>query len=453
MDNKNYIDLLRNGVSPDDRRKGASMLVERGEINDETLEALAHGILDKDRGVKDICSRALVTFKDNYKEKIATLVAPNIKENDIENRNLASDILIKLGDWSITPLIQYTLDDYYLNRQFACDIMGSIGSALANDVVLMMTDDENDNVRNSVYEALGKMKLSDNLSLLISKYKTEIYDLKPTLIEAIGKTGGKLAQDFLLSTLKSEEDKFLQTTCIDALALGGEDLSICENLLDQLPHTSLELQTVLLKTIYAIAFRQEREIRLPDDLRYVAQNALFDDDDDIRGAGLVALGDIYIESDVDSLVHEVMQNNSDIQQMILYNLLCNSSAQVIENFFNVYSSNIEADHSEIDFLSYFSVFWNKIEDKRVEFIIELLVRLVFTTRFGVAGEIIEILEKLNRDKLIYTIRNEMYNLDKTYLPEALDIIEKIKGNELFDILFEMKTLNPELSDRIDEIIN
>jgi len=130
---------------------------------------------------------------------------------------------------------------------------------------------------------------------------------------------------------------------------------------------SSELQVILLKTIYAISYRLEEQIELPENLRYVAHKALSEEDIDFRGAGLVALGNIYYFQDIPFLVGEAIRKLPDTQQLILTNLLSYSSPEVVKEFFGLYCSMCNRNMEHSDFLSLI-LLYGKMPVKRTDWL-------------------------------------------------------------------------------------
>ena len=342
------------------RRNSALKLIALKPVDKDAVKALVNGLTDSDRGVRDVCSRALSLPPDNAAALYAGIISPLICNENIEIRNLAADILIKIGPDAISGLHNFFNNINKDIRQFAIEITGKIGVCIDTDEIIALLDDESENVRNATIEALGNLKVDESVVKLIQMYDLES-ELRPTIIEALGKIGGRVSTNFLFQLMCSEEDVFLKIACIDSLALCGDDIEICNILMEELANTKQELQVILLKTIYAIANRIDLNIELPPFLRFIAYNAINDEDIDFRFAGLVALGYSYLKEDIEYLVHEVMKKNEETEQFILTNLLINSDGEVVSQFFTEYFYQYEKkDFEPDDFLANIIYIWDNV---------------------------------------------------------------------------------------------
>lgn len=387
------IDDLMNNTDPEVRRDSALKLVSFEATGEEVIRALVNGVEDRDRGVSDVCSRALSHPPNGTALRYAEMVSPLICSERIEIRNVAADILRQIGGDSLGGLMNFVRHPDKDIRQFAIENIGKIGWRSPAESIIEMLDDECDNVRNAAIEALGNMKAEEAVGKLIDLYDKES-DLCPTIIEALGKIGGCRAQRFLVGLIKNEKDTFLRIAAIDALAFTGEDIELCRELMQELHETMPELQVIILKTIYAIAFRVKEDIYLPQDLRYVAHNALKEEDLDLRSSGLIALGTEYSFDDLDSLVMEVIRKNIDTQQIILMNLLENSHKEVIREFFVRYSRECGRDTNSIEFLSFIIYPWDNISLEKKEAIIEVNTMLVTHPDSGYTLEVLDLMDYL-----------------------------------------------------------
>lgn len=429
------IDCLLSAEDAEERRRAAEELACE-ELNVEILDAFARGLLDSDSGVKDFCSRIIAQIPSDYALMAAEVTSPLIKHKDIEARNLASDILFRIGSPATTALTKYLRDEDPQVRQFALDIVGNVGSHEADEVIFELLFDDDSNVRSSAVDAIGKLSVKGALEHLVALYNQD-EDLQPVIIEALGKIGSPAAQDFLIDRLRNEEDIFLQTAAIDSLAFLGEDITLCDSLLELLPQSAPELQLIMLKTIFAIAMRNEHYVSLPPELRDVARKALLDYDPDIRAAGLIALGEKYDIEDVDALVNELSYNNPETQQHILINLLTNSAPEVVERFFIRGCSVASPDGSDVLYLSYLPLIWDESNPGNAALVIDLLLRMIFSTYRGYSTEIVEILLRLDYDRVVSRLREYLTSSIPEEAEDALDVAANLHINDLLPEIQEL----------------
>ncbi len=181
------------------------ILVElsKKEFSDEAVAEIVKMIEDDDAGIRDAVSQALI---ENSNKKIPELVVPYISSQDIAIRNLAGEVLLKKGEEALPAMIKYLRKANDDDQKFLIDIMGLIGSAEVEDEiinVLQMTQD--DNVKLACIEALGNIKSSKAVDLIIEKYgENELFH--PTVFDALGKIGSEKAISFMAKEYENADD-------------------------------------------------------------------------------------------------------------------------------------------------------------------------------------------------------------------------------------------------------
>lgn len=428
MDSSTAISILQNDPDSEKRREAIDYLILSREYSREALYALVIGLEDPDDGIKDLCSRVLSNVPKEFADNAAYVLVPLITHENIEIRNLAGDILQNIGSEAVKWLTPYLGDSDQASRQFAIEILGKIGDNSAADEIARHLSDTDTNFVNAAIEALGQMKSSEYLNQITSLYSNE--DLKPTIIESVGRICSPQSQEFLLRVMKTEKDPFYRTAAIDALAGCGDDIEICKEMISQMACEKIELQLILLRTIYAISARVQEFLELPSELRHVAQEALFDNDTEMRNAGLLALGSYYIDSDIPGLVNEAMCNNSKTQRHILFNLLANSNPRIVSKFFVLYCSSSAPDGTDIEFFSHLPSLWSSVAEENKRPAIETIVNVAFTYPKGYSNEILEVLTKVEYEMLIEELRKILQSDNTEYVDNAMDIIHELKLIEL-----------------------
>ena len=433
------------------QREAALAFREFEMLEDASIAALAQGLSDKDRGVRDACSMTLVSLQ-NQGVEIATHVAKQILNDDIEVRNLAGDVLIKLGTSSAAVLWDYARHDDFDVRKFAVDIIGLIGTEA--DVLILMAclQDSDANVRVSAAEALGNIRSVIAITSLLEAYQSD-EEIKVPIIDALGKIGGEYAENFLLEKLNTEEDMYIQTACIDSLALCGSKIEISHRLAEILPSAPEELQGIILKTMCAIAYRLEEQIVLHNDLRYIAYNAVNDEDPDIQSAGIIALGNNYSIEDIPSLITELERNNEATQQHILYGLLTQTSSTIIVTIINAF---IEKNTDNLDALiSIFGVLrelWNYADEEHTETILENLQRNFIYSHSDISKFIFDFLQTINRVIASPCVAALLISDSPTEQIRALETIASAGLLELRDNVESMTDIPGDVGERAKQVL-
>ena len=430
------LNIIQENSSSEGRRNAFEFIIDSKIYNEDIIHLLASGLVDEYRGVRDICSRGLSQIPSEYAHYVAFMVVPLIAHNDIEIRNLAGDLLLNLKDKSVDALLPFFDNASEDVRKYACDIVGIVGNLNNLTNIYPLLNDVDINVRNSAIEAIGNIVLNGStdvflvgeaLEKLIHSYNKDA-DSQVNIIDAIGKFGSSEAEDFLIDIIHNTDDEFLKIAAIDSLSINGDNKELCMKLIEELPSNPPELQVIILKTIYAILYRIDELIELPDELRYVAHNALLDDDADIRGAGLVALGVSYRPDDCPALVNEMMYSNPGTMQHIFYNLLAQSPIETVEELFRQYQNKILQKNSagiEIDMLGVLSSVVEAAEpenlDKAFEIIIETALKFS-----GQEGDILSLLHNMNSNSTgvaLSLVYNASTDERKELIKEALNYAE------------------------------
>lgn len=407
------------------RRRAAEELMGLHSASPEVISAFTNGLSDNDKGVRDICALALTRLGNSdahiNASSIAKAVVSLIAHDDIEVRNLAGDVLIKLGPQAVDALYPYLTDSAADNRKFACDIIGLSNNPAAIPKVRAILSDIDDNVRCAAVEALGFLKADDLLGDIIAMYDDE--PVRPYVVAAIGNIGGKQAQEFLLRIM-NEPDEFVQIAAVDALAVCADEIGIAHKLLTLLPNAGEDVQPVLLRTMYSIAFRLQVAVELPKELRKIAQNALLDDEPDTRIAGLLALGKEYEEEDIPALLHEITQNNPETQQHILSVILSGSAPAVTREFFDrVFGALLEANLQISELLGFLTALVPQAPAENAAIALQAVTRQYQAVIQDHRREIVEFLLAVSRDEAIRLLSDEITSGQQHRIEDAVQFAE------------------------------
>lgn len=190
------------------------------EINEQDVMKLVECMTDPDKGVRDALSFTLIY---NGCQSIPKHVTPFISSKDISVRNLAGEILLKIGEGAIADMTAYLQDCNDDDKKFIIDIMGLIGIPTPlPDIIRILKESENDNVVLACIEAFGNLKAEETVSDMVDYYsKNELF--KPTIIETLGNIGSKDALDFV-SSKYAEEDELTKFSIIETMGkIGNEE--------------------------------------------------------------------------------------------------------------------------------------------------------------------------------------------------------------------------------------
>lgn len=389
-------------------------------------------------GLRDYIYRILLNLNEEDKYLAASHLTTFLYNKNFELRNLAADILTKLGVASNNALIPLLKDPDVDVKKFASDILGYTGTDSEIPEIVNLLNDEDLNVFTSAIESIGriferhseKIGLADSmLELLFSIFNVNNYDTKPVIIEAIAKIGGEKAENFLIKLLDSEDDIFIKTTVIDSLAICGNSTSICMILRDELPNYSEILQPVILKTLVAIAFRIGCEIDFDENYRSIAILALQDDDSDIRTAGLLALGSNYLQSDIEYLAKEYLSSSDELKYYILNNLL-NNNINLLDVFLKEFMELIDFGDHAFDLVEMLNLSQDIFSELDFDTQKVLIKTIIYNTQSKLESgqyEIFEILYSLSPE-IFYLVKEELENDDNFGLTNELNDLQIYLNN-------------------------
>lgn len=423
------------------------------DYQEETLiNLLLEGITDSDQAVRDISSIIINDADSNLRQKLAIKIAPLITNSDLTIRNLAGELLVKLSEFSVDPLLEFLNSKDADVRKFVIDVFGVAGLTQTAFNISFLLNDLDNNVTSAAIEALGNLHSVDFVDQIIELFDKH-EDFKPVVIDSLGKIGSIRCQEFLIDQLKSSDDDYIKIICIDSLAFCCDQIEIAQDLLQNIELFNPQLQLIVLKAIAAISNRLDMEIQIPTNLRYISYNAIQDDDFDVNLAGLVSLGTSYSKQDYDYLFIPKFIKNEDACTLISYNLLFHSDDEVMLELFSRYfviHDNIESD---IEFLSYFAKFWDHVSLAKKSIFVSSILFTVLNSDKSNSTEIVEFLMNLDADisqDVIQKIINS--NIDKAIL-NILEVIENLNLVQFLDSIKQIQSNNSEVSSRVEATIN
>ena len=268
------------------RREAATLLAGFG--GEETFDRLEVLLKDSNNGVRDAAQNAIIILGGRGAvEKMVPLLNHEVPAI----RNMAIDILRKIGDDGLDILHTIAKDPTDNIRLFVLDILGSIGSTESLDTLIEGLYDTNPNVRNAAVISLGQLgdpRAFDHLKQLINDEEW----IRFSVIESLAKIPHEDIADFLLDELNRwSKDEITLCAILETLGEICSEQTI-RPLLDLLEnaneYVALSITQTLLKimTIDAVASLPENDKRL---IRNILEVHLADADDDFQRAILTAL--------------------------------------------------------------------------------------------------------------------------------------------------------------------
>lgn len=316
---------------------------EISQLTDEQLKELISLLNDSDKGVRNQITMMLSTSTDG---RIAQYLVEYISSADISTRNLAGELLIKLGNLSVEPLLQYLSDveGNYDDEKFIIDVLGLIGNLSAETQILKVLDRTNDkNVKLSCIESLGNLMSEASIEKISKCYEEdELY--KATVIEALGKIGSKKAQDYMLEKYRIE-DELTKFSIIESLGLIG-DTDTFYFLLAELNKTEGPLIWVLIKSIRELKEKFKLDIPFDERIKSAILDTIYEAHNEYKKAAIYLLGNfndkeiltasittIGEDPELDQVLREKVLNNCKMAIQVfpkLLNMKLNNSSKILE---------------------------------------------------------------------------------------------------------------------------
>jgi HEAT repeat protein len=168
--NTNRLNKLLRDLNCDDSSKKRSAAEAMTEGDDRVIYPLIKALRDENFGVQDAAMRSLMEIK---KESTAYMVLPLLREDSFL-RNTAMIILKEMGGIAV-PLFRMLLKDKDDDvRKFILDLIYEIEYCdYPDEIVAMLIDDSNANVRASAAKTLGKLKYKEAIPHLVHALQDE----------------------------------------------------------------------------------------------------------------------------------------------------------------------------------------------------------------------------------------------------------------------------------------
>jgi len=247
------------------------------DLNEELIAIVANLFADSDKGVRDAASM-LFTLQP-YPE-VPNYIVRYCFSDDISIRNMAGEVLLKNGEYSIPALVNELGNGNSDDEKFIIDILGWIGNPHpVPQIIEVLKTNKDENVILACAEALGNMQAEESVPILLDLLKNDVDEiLTPTVMEALGKIGNKEAIDHFMRVYHNQ-DILTKYTIIESLGRVGDAESL-GFLLEELQHAESSLIGPIVKSSEHLLSTLGFEIELNDDLKHIILKALEESDED-----------------------------------------------------------------------------------------------------------------------------------------------------------------------------
>lgn len=176
---------------------------ELGNYTDkDAIAAIVEALGDPNKGVQNTAVETLSQIKH---PNVIEALLPVIRGSDLNTRNAGMAILKEYGPPAV-PYLTKSLESITDVDEIIqiLVVLGNIQSPLATDKILEYLSHDDDNVKTTAIEALGKIQDPKAVKPLINTYhRTDI--LKYSIIEALGNIATKDVVQIVLNALESED--------------------------------------------------------------------------------------------------------------------------------------------------------------------------------------------------------------------------------------------------------
>lgn len=250
--------------------------------------ASALSLAHPDRGVREEAARALVA---EGSASSAASVAALIAHPDIAIRNLAGDVLVRLGAVAVEPLAAYLDDEDPDVRKFAVDVLARLPAEPLTGRIAALLDDEDANVRLAAIDALAELGAEPFAERLVALYHAEPL-ARASVIAALGTCDAPEASALVVAAL-SDDDPVVHLAA--AAALAELDVDALPLLADALARETGAARAVVLDAF--VRWGDAHGAALPEDVEDDLLAMLNDPDADYRCSAARGFGRLPVWTD------------------------------------------------------------------------------------------------------------------------------------------------------------
>ncbi len=301
-------------------------------LPDELVEDICTMLEDTDKGVRNTVDLMLSV---NPSPQIPGHLVKYVSSPNISTRNLAGEILLKIGSNSVETMLEHIYLGNDDDKKFIVDILGLIGEPKAAPEILeLMQINKNDNVIMACIEALGNLKYEAALDQMILIYdRNELF--KPTIIEALGKIGNSKALDFIISKY-NDEDSLTQFSMIESLGSVGDQKSFYF-LISELNKTKGPLIWPIIESIYLLKEKYNLDVPFDEKMKNSILDTIEEADSKYRKAAIKLIV-AFEGEDITNAYIKVYGEDNETDKLIKPKLLENP-----KRFFEIFIGLLDND--------------------------------------------------------------------------------------------------------------
>jgi HEAT repeat protein len=430
------------------------------ELDDEIIKVLCTFVEDSDKGIRNSID---MTLSLNPSPNIPLFLVQYVSSHNISSRNLAGEILLKIGINAVGAMIAFIENSSDDDKKFIIDILGLIGDPKSGGPILKVLDNnKDDNVILACVEALGNLKYYESLDKLFQTYeKNELY--RPTIIEALGKIGSKKALDFVMSKF-NEEEELVKFSIIESLGSIGDEQSFYF-LISELNEASSPIISPIIGSIYELRDKYNFDVPFDDRIKKAILQTIFESERKYKKAAVHLISAFEDEEIIaaclkiygeDFELDEIIKPKIFERPLVLFVALPSLIAELPENLMKLLELTKEiVDENSVEIISNLtgiqrrniSDSFTKCLDNPDEEIRKLAVELLFTADQNIA---ILFIDKMLDDDNMWNRLKLLEILSNVNLPEAESALirmsndaEEMISERAKSILFQKSVLQLE----------
>ncbi len=288
-----------------DSLAGAKSSQARQEIIDELVEigspAVPQLVELLNNGEYKVRMAAATTLGEIGDDQAIEPLIESLSDTSKNVQRVTTVALIKIGEGTVSALLDALIGKDQLARKWAAEALGSIGDASVAQQLIARLNDPNIEVQRAVVTALGDLKSKRAIEPLIKVLESDNIELARAATEALGQIRSNVAIDPLVAALSSFSED-VRSAAAQALAHIGSDA--VPPLLDELGTADRDLRLYIVEVLGNIG---------DDRARRALTKALQNPDERVVAAAAIALGKLGKRLSVKDLAKLIDSNYASVR--------------------------------------------------------------------------------------------------------------------------------------------
>ena len=434
------------------RRQTIEELLEM-ELDPELEVEVAHRLEDCDRGVRDAAAQFVLHHQS---PPVLEYLASLMGSDDIAVRNLAGDLLVKIGAPAIEYIAPYVHHDNHDVRKFAIDLLALLpeeAAYLAEDVAAHFNDPDA-NVVCAAIDAIGAFRAEKYADQLVQLFHQFEY-ARPNVVSAISRFPHRVDPSFFRQALM-DEDPVVQLTAAEALAR-LHDIQWLDLLIEQADKINELARPIVLKAIAELVKEVGDYSIIPNTLLPYFIEMAQDMDETFVEAAVEVLVHFPNELVMDVLISRI--GIKDELDLMIYQKLVTAGVEALERLLEIAARNNLPPNTVAQFVI---GFMSSFARSNASFLtspvaaqaLEYLNQHFYDFTAEVKTAILEMCRSFQFPKFCGVIENAVRDMDPVIQNYALDVLKDVANDDIREEIvriLEDDSLNPEAIQQLQQI--